>query len=327
MHAELVGSARDRLQLQTRPPPLGRGRCREQPPPCRRGPSEDRIDAGSRRPLRIRRQRQVHDSFGVNRPPCTIASYRFCTIRASNARPSAARAWLERASTRRPDVSRSSRCTASSSPNAARICDATQGGSSDVRAGTLGMPAGLSTTIRSASAKMMRTQPPAGRASSREGVASRHGDGCRGACESGSVTTVPAPRPTQPAWRPAPRLPASSAACLPRSPMIPVAVGQPPHGETVAQPQRHRPPCRKHPPRPAWLSGLHRSLTRERRIDEGHTPRDGAKRLSHQPRKRGPCPAARHGDPRRIDGPLGRKGCQGTLDATDILAAPPLRIG
>ena len=68
MHAELVGSARDRLQLQTRPPPLGRGRCREQPPPCRRGPSEDRIDAGSRRPLRIRRQRQVHDSFGVNRP-------------------------------------------------------------------------------------------------------------------------------------------------------------------------------------------------------------------------------------------------------------------
>jgi hypothetical protein len=63
MHAELMGSARHRLQFQQRPPSIDAGRGTEQPPACRGGPPQDRIDAGSRRPQRIRRQRQVHDSL------------------------------------------------------------------------------------------------------------------------------------------------------------------------------------------------------------------------------------------------------------------------
>ena len=116
-------------------------------------------------------------------PPCTIASYRFRTARASNARPRAALAWIDRAITSRPDVSRSSRCTASTGPNPSCRCNATEGGSSGVRAGTLGMPAGLSTTIRSASANRISIpQPiPSCTASRTADVASRPADAGPGA--------------------------------------------------------------------------------------------------------------------------------------------------
>jgi len=67
MHAELMGPARHRLQFQKRPPIHVLISGGEQTPPCRRGPPEDRIDAGTGGPLRIRRQRQVHDPRGVCR--------------------------------------------------------------------------------------------------------------------------------------------------------------------------------------------------------------------------------------------------------------------
>ena len=134
--------------------------------------------------------------------PCTIASYRFRTNRFSNARPSAARAGAERANTSSPDVSRSSRCTASRGPKAARTCDATHGGSSDVRAGTLGMPAGLSTTIRCSSANT--TQMPA----------SLHGSAeADGSVGGGRLTAIPATRPMRQALPQAHALPAPSAVC------------------------------------------------------------------------------------------------------------------
>ena len=151
-------------------------------------------------------------------PPHTTASYRFCTALASNARPSAALAAAVRAITSRPEVSRSSRCTASAGPYSARSMAATQGGSRGVRAGTLGMPAGLSTTITSVSAN--RTRKP-------------NADGEASSPRSDCVTTHQGSRPTPSVPQPA-RHPLPQEACLPKTQPPPAGVGRLAHASTPA---------------------------------------------------------------------------------------------